>query len=86
MDINVLNGTKGFENLLKFMFSNVSQFTLKSSDLNFCLTFDRLSLLFVWINLFGDFHLSEWLKKNYFAAAAALFFSACECWILSPVN
>ena len=64
MNINVLNGTKRLENLLKFMLSNVSKFTLKSSDLDFCLAFDRLPLLFIWINLSGDFHLSKLLIKS----------------------
>ena len=85
VNINIIDFTKWLKKLFQLAFWHLREFSLQTSHLYFGQSSFLLSLLLVRIDLLSHFHLSK-LRKKYFAAAAALFFSAWECWILRPVN
>lgn len=85
MYIYIFDLTKRFKEFFQFRFLNLRQLLSQSSYKNLRLTTNGLLLLLDRICRFNDSHLSR-LFNQYFAAAAALFFSACECWTLKPMN
>lgn len=78
MDIHIVNGAKRFEKFLQLTFLNLCQFVCKPSHKDFHLSLLGFLGLLDWIDRLDNSHASI-LSKEYLAAAAARFLSACEC-------
>ena len=75
MNINKLNGTERIKQFSQIVFINIFQITHQTSNLKFGLPLLGLSLLFIWINLFGYFHLSKIrLKKLLCSSRSSVLF------------